>query len=35
VAGAADVIDNGGKVVINPIVQGYSTTGLIEKMRKE
>ncbi len=34
IAGAKEVIDNGGRVVINPIVQGFSTTGLIEKIRK-
>ncbi|MER3464003.1 MAG: D-glycero-beta-D-manno-heptose 1-phosphate adenylyltransferase [Chitinophagaceae bacterium] len=33
IAGAKEVIDNGGKVVINPIVQGYSTTGLINKIQ--
>jgi rfaE bifunctional protein nucleotidyltransferase chain/domain len=34
VVGAKEVIANGGKVVINPILQGYSTTGLIEKIHK-
>lgn len=33
IAGAKEVIDNGGKVVINPIVQGYSTTELINKIQ--
>lgn len=33
IAGAAEVIANGGRVVINPIVEGISTTGLIAKMR--
>lgn len=32
--GAKEVIGNGGRVVINPIVKGYSTTGIIEKIRK-
>ncbi len=32
--GANEVIGNGGRVVINPIVKGYSTTGIIEKIRK-
>ncbi|MCW3081620.1 D-glycero-beta-D-manno-heptose 1-phosphate adenylyltransferase [Segetibacter sp.] len=32
--GAKEVIANGGRVVINPIVAGYSTTGIIEKIRK-
>lgn len=32
IVGAKEVIANGGKVVINPIVEGVSTTGLIEKI---
>lgn len=32
--GAKEVIANGGRVVINPIVEGFSTTGIIEKIRK-
>ena len=31
---AKEVIAGGGKVIINPIVEGYSTTGLIEKIKK-
>jgi D-beta-D-heptose 7-phosphate kinase/D-beta-D-heptose 1-phosphate adenosyltransferase len=34
IAGAKEVIANGGRVVINPIVQGFSTTALIEKINK-
>ncbi len=34
IVGAKDVIANGGNVIINPIVQGFSTTGIIEKIRK-
>jgi len=34
IVGAKEVKANGGKVIINPIVQGYSTTGLIEKIHK-
>jgi rfaE bifunctional protein nucleotidyltransferase chain/domain len=34
IAGAKEVIANGGRVVINPIVEGFSTTGIIEKMKK-
>lgn len=34
IAGAQEVIANGGKVIINPIVKGFSTTGLIEKINK-
>ena len=33
VVGGKEVIANGGKVIINPIVDGFSTTGLIEKMK--
>jgi D-beta-D-heptose 7-phosphate kinase/D-beta-D-heptose 1-phosphate adenosyltransferase len=32
--GAKEVVANGGRVVINPIVDGFSTTGIIEKIRK-
>jgi D-glycero-beta-D-manno-heptose 1-phosphate adenylyltransferase len=32
--GAKEIIANGGRVVINPIVEGFSTTSIIEKMRK-
>jgi len=34
IVGAKEVIANGGKVLINPIVEGYSTTGIIDKIRK-
>lgn len=34
IVGAEEVIAYGGKVVINPIVQGFSTTGILEKIRK-
>ena len=34
IAGAKEIIANGGKVVINPIVEGFSTTGLIGKINK-
>jgi D-beta-D-heptose 7-phosphate kinase/D-beta-D-heptose 1-phosphate adenosyltransferase len=33
IAGAKEVMAAGGKVVINPIVQGFSTSGTIEKIR--
>ncbi len=33
IAGAKEVIENGGRVAINPIVEGFSTTAIIEKMR--
>lgn len=34
VAGAKEVRANGGRVVLNPIVEGFSTTSIIEKMKK-
>lgn len=34
VAGAKEVLDRGGKVVINPIVDGFSTTSIIQKMKQ-
>ena len=34
IAGAKEVLANGGRVVINPIVEGFSTTAIIEKMAK-
>ena len=33
IVGAKEVIANGGRVIINPIVQGFSTTGIIQKIR--
>lgn len=33
IVGASEVLANGGRVVINPIVEGFSTTGLIQKMK--
>jgi D-glycero-beta-D-manno-heptose 1-phosphate adenylyltransferase len=33
IAGAKEVIAWGGRVVINPIVQGFSTTSIIQKMK--
>lgn len=34
IVGAKEVIAAGGRVVINPLVPGVSTTGLIEKIHK-
>ena len=34
IVGAKETIANGGRVVINPIIQGFSSTGLIEKISK-
>lgn len=33
VAGAKEVLANNGRVVINPIVEGHSTTSIIQKLR--
>lgn len=33
IVGAKEVIANGGRVVINEIIEGYSTTGMIDKIR--
>jgi D-beta-D-heptose 7-phosphate kinase/D-beta-D-heptose 1-phosphate adenosyltransferase len=33
VVGAQEVIAKGGKVVINPLVEGFSTTGLIQRIK--
>jgi rfaE bifunctional protein nucleotidyltransferase chain/domain len=32
--GAREVMARGGRVVINPILEGFSTTGIIDKIRK-
>jgi D-glycero-beta-D-manno-heptose 1-phosphate adenylyltransferase len=34
IVGAKEVIANGGKVIINPILPGFSTSALIEKIHK-
>lgn len=34
IAGAKEVIAGGGRIVINPIVEGFSTTGLVNKISK-
>jgi D-beta-D-heptose 7-phosphate kinase/D-beta-D-heptose 1-phosphate adenosyltransferase len=34
IAGAKEVIANGGRVVINPIKEGFSTTSIIEMIQK-
>lgn len=33
IVGSREVIANGGRVVINPIVEGFSTTGIIEQIK--
>lgn len=34
IVGAKEVIAGGGEVIINPIVEGFSTTGILDKIRK-
>ncbi|MEO5996146.1 MAG: adenylyltransferase/cytidyltransferase family protein [Chitinophagaceae bacterium] len=34
IVGAKEVIANGGRVVINPLIPGFSTSGIMEKMHK-
>lgn len=34
IAGAKEVIANGGRTVINPILEGFSTTAIINKMKE-
>jgi D-glycero-beta-D-manno-heptose 1-phosphate adenylyltransferase len=34
IAGAKEVIANGGRVVVNPIKNGFSTTGIIKKIQQ-
>ena len=33
IVGAKEVMANGGRVIINPILEGFSTTNIIAKMR--
>ena len=33
IVGAKEVVASGGRVVINPIIKGFSTTGIIGKIR--
>ena len=33
VVGSKEVITNGGRVVINPLIENFSTTGIIEKIK--
>lgn len=34
IVGAKEVVEYGGSVLINPLVEGFSTTGLIAKIQK-
>ena len=33
IVGAKEVIADGGRVVINPVIEGYSTTSIIDKLK--
>jgi D-beta-D-heptose 7-phosphate kinase/D-beta-D-heptose 1-phosphate adenosyltransferase len=33
IVGAKEVIANGGRVVINPLIEGFSTSSIIEKLK--
>jgi D-beta-D-heptose 7-phosphate kinase/D-beta-D-heptose 1-phosphate adenosyltransferase len=33
IVGSKEVISNGGRVVINPVIEGYSTTIIIDKLK--
>jgi D-beta-D-heptose 7-phosphate kinase/D-beta-D-heptose 1-phosphate adenosyltransferase len=33
IVGAKEVMANGGRVVINPIIEGFSTTGIIQQIK--
>jgi rfaE bifunctional protein nucleotidyltransferase chain/domain len=35
IAGASSVLKRGGRVVINPILEGFSTTRTIDRMKKD
>jgi len=32
IIGAKEVVENGGKIVISPIIEGFSTTGILTKI---
>ena len=34
IAGAREVIESGGKVILNPMLEGYSTSSIIERMKQ-
>ncbi|MBC7826284.1 MAG: D-glycero-beta-D-manno-heptose 1-phosphate adenylyltransferase [Chitinophagaceae bacterium] len=34
IVGSKEVMENGGRVVINPILEGFSTTGIIGKIER-
>lgn len=35
VVGHREVLENGGQVIINPIVEGFSTTGIVKRVKSE
>ncbi|WP_290793689.1 D-glycero-beta-D-manno-heptose 1-phosphate adenylyltransferase [Flavihumibacter sp. UBA7668] len=35
VVGHREIIENGGQVIINPIVEGFSTTSMVKKVKGE
>ncbi|HJW17477.1 MAG TPA: D-glycero-beta-D-manno-heptose 1-phosphate adenylyltransferase [Flavisolibacter sp.] len=35
IAGAKEVMEWGGKIVLNPIIEGYSTTSIINKLQNK
>ena len=35
IAGAKEVLANGGRVVINPLVRGFSTSAIISRMKEK
>lgn len=34
IAGAREVMESGGKVILNPMIEGYSTSSIIERMKQ-
>jgi len=34
IVGAREIMDNGGEVIIAPVLEGFSTTGIIERMKE-
>jgi D-glycero-beta-D-manno-heptose 1-phosphate adenylyltransferase len=34
IAGAKEVMENGGRVVVNPIIEGFSTTKIIQRIER-
>ena len=34
IAGAKEVMENGGRVIVNPIIEGVSTTKMIQRIER-